>query len=54
MCGIHAETVLHILVSYVVAKSCWLQTMTGFLLGASVTFVDWLQLLFDQVSVDKA
>ena len=53
MCGIHAKTMLHILVSCLVAKSCWLQIKVGFLLGAFVTFVDWLQLLFDQVSVDK-
>ena len=25
----------------------------GFLLGAYVTFINWLQLLFDQVSIDK-
>ena len=53
MCGIHVEIVLHILVSCPVARSCWLQTTVGFLLGASITFAYWLQLLFDQVSVDK-
>ena len=53
MCGIHAKTVLHVLMPCPVAKLCWLQTTVGFLLGASVTFADWLQLLFDQVSVDK-